>query len=54
MLLQQSNRPVDKRKMAAYMDLLDRLSRLVRFYRMKCNMNPEAARISYGAMSGNQ
>ena len=54
MLLQQSNRPVDKRKMAVYMDLLDRLSRLVRFYRMKCNMNPEAARISYGAMSGNQ
>ena len=52
MLLQQSNRPVDKRKMPVYMDLLDRLSRQVRFYRMQCNMDPEAARMSYAAMSG--
>ena len=52
MLLQQSNRPVDKRKMPVYMDLLDRLSRQVCFYRMRCNMNPDAAQMSYEAMSG--
>lgn len=52
MLLQQSNRPMDKRKMPIYMELLDTLSRNVRFYRLKCNQLPEAARISYEAMSG--
>lgn len=54
MLLQQSNRPLDKGKMATYMELLDRMSHLVRFYRMKCNMDPDAARMAYEAMSGNQ
>ena len=53
MLLQQSNRPLDKTKMPVYMELLDGLSRKVRFYRMNCNMDPEAARMSYEAMSGN-
>ena len=52
MLLQQSNRPMEKSKMPAYMELLDKLSRQVRFYRMNCNMDPEAARMSYTAMSG--
>lgn len=52
MLLQQSNRPMDKSKMPVYMELLDRLACQVRFYRMACNMEPEAAIISYEAMSG--
>lgn len=54
MLLQQSNRPMDKGKMPVYTELLDRLSRQVQFYRMQCNMDPEAARMSYEAMSGNK
>ena len=52
MLLQQSNRPMDRSKMPAYMELLDRLSQNVRFYRMQCNMDPEAAALSYETMSG--
>lgn len=51
MLLQQSNRPMDKSKMPIFMELLDRLSQRVRFYRMQCNMDPEAAMMSYEAMS---
>lgn len=52
MLLQQSNRPLDQGKMPVYMELLDRLSRGVAFYRMACNMEPEAALVSHAAMSG--
>jgi len=53
MLLQQSNRPMDKSRMPLYMDLLDKLSRNVRFYRMQCNMDPSAAVTAYEAMSRN-
>ena len=52
MLLQQSNRPMDRSKMPVYMELLDRLTQSVRFYRMQCNMDPEAATVAYEAMSG--
>lgn len=51
-LLQQSVRPQDPRKMARYMDLLDKLARKTAFYRLACNMDPQAARIAYEAMSG--
>lgn len=54
MLLQQSNRPMDKSKMPAYLELLDKLSRRVKFYRMSCNMDPEAAIMSYEEMSGHK
>ena len=54
MLLQQSNRPMDKSKMPKYMELLDRLAKNVAFYRMQCNMDPAAAVMSYEAMSGKQ
>ena len=50
-LLQQSSRPEDGRRLPAYMELLDRLSGLVPFYRLRCNMEPEAATVSYEAMS---
>jgi hypothetical protein len=33
------------------MDLIDKLSSRVSFYRMRCNMDPQAARMSYDAMS---
>jgi hypothetical protein len=51
MLLQQSSRPMDPRKMPKYLDLMDALSQKVAFYRLRCNMDPEAARIAYEAMS---
>ena len=50
MLIQQSQRPQDKSKLPIYMDLIDQLSSRVSFYRMRCNMDPQAARMSYDAM----
>ena len=50
MLMQQSQRPQDRKKLPLYMDLIDQLSSRVRFYRMRCNMDPQAARMSYDAM----
>ena len=52
MLFQQSSRPMDRRNMPKYMDLLDKLAENVAFYRMACNMNEEAAEMAYGVMSG--
>lgn len=51
MLLQQSSRPQDPRKLPKYLDLMDRLSQRVAFYRLRCNMDPEAAQIAFDAMS---
>ena len=51
-LLQQSHRPADRRKLVKYLELLDRLAGNTAFYRMECNMDPEAAKVSYEAMSG--
>ena len=50
MLLQQSNRPRNSAKMNRYMTLLDGISQRVAFYRMQCNMNPEAARTAFEGM----
>lgn len=51
MLLQQSNRPQNPKNMSRYMTLLDKISRRVKFYRMGCNMNPEAARVAFERMN---
>ena len=51
MLFQQSNRPVDLRKMPVYMELIDRLSKQTAFYRMQCTMDPDAARVAHETMS---
>ena len=51
MLLQQSNRPLNVQYMPKYMELIDKLSAGVVFYRMKCNMDPAAAMVAYEAMS---
>lgn len=51
MLVQQSNRPQNRRLMLQYMRLLDRLAARVVFYNLECNMEPEAARVAYEAMS---
>ena len=51
MLVQQSNRPRDPRRMGTYLDLLDALAKSAAFYRLACNMEHEAAEVAYRAMS---
>ena len=52
MLLQQIYRPKDKEAMRKTMILLDNLKSRVSLWRLYCNMEPEAAVISYNAMKG--
>lgn len=51
MLLQQSNRPLAMQLMPKYLELVDALAENVTFYRLSCNMEPEAALVSYEAMA---
>lgn len=53
MLLQQSNRPQNAQLLPKYLELLENITRKTSFYRLKCNMEPEAALIAYQTMSGN-
>jgi len=50
MLLQQSNRPMNKKLLPKYLQLLDDLSGQVDFYKMACNMDVQAAVIACEAM----
>ena len=50
-LFQQSNRPMDPALMPRYMELIDQLASCVRFYRLSCNMEPEAAQIAFNTLS---
>lgn len=50
MLVQQCYRPESGEGVLRVLELLDRLSRTVKLYRLGCNMEPEAARISYQGM----
>ena len=52
MLMQQSQRPQNRKNLLKYMELVDQLSQKTEFYRMSCNMDPEAAVVAYEAMSG--
>lgn len=52
MLFQQSQRPQRPENLPKYMELIDRLAASVPLYRMACNMDPQAAVVSYEAMSG--
>ena len=47
LLMQQSHRPANVLK---YMDLLDGLTKHVKFYNLHCNMEDEAAKIAYEGM----
>lgn len=49
-LLQQIYRPADGRQMHKTLDLLDIISDNVSLYKLGCNMNIEAAKISYNGM----
>lgn len=50
-LLEQTIRPADHGLRAKLMDLLDKLMTMVPIWQMGCNMDPEAAVVSYEAMS---
>ena len=51
-LLEQTARPAGAEPREKLMALLDRLLTDVPVWKMGCNMDPEAARVSFGAMSG--
>ena len=52
-LVQQIYRPSDTAAMLKTVRVVDRLSDKVDFWRLGCNMDPEAAQIAYDAMKGN-
>ena len=52
MMLQQTNRPMRAKWMPKYMELLDKLSEKLTFYRLLCTIDPQAAALAYEAMSG--
>lgn len=52
MLLQQTYRPADIDAMRRTLVLLDRLAGEVPLWRMKCNMDIEAAQLAYDTMNG--
>lgn len=51
-ILRQSNRPKAAEYRRILLDLLDQLITQVPIWKLKCNMDPEAAIVSYEAMSG--
>lgn len=52
MLIQQSHRPTAPAAASQRLQVLDKLTKQVKFYRLRCNMDPEAARVAYDAMLG--
>ena len=51
-LLQQIYRPGDKELLIKTVSLIDKLTKEVKFYILKCNMDISAAKTSYNAMKG--
>lgn len=51
MLFQQSQRPMQPTNLPKYMELIDALATKVPIYRMRCNMDPQAALVAHRAMS---
>lgn len=49
-LFEQIYRPSDKEEMIRTLELMKTLSKTMRFYRLSCNMDPEAAQVSYEGM----
>lgn len=52
MLLQQSYRPMNRGTMIQTLKLIDEMMANTKFYRLGCNMNPEAARVAFQGMNG--
>ena len=53
-VVQQTLRPRSGEALARTLALIDELKKHVRFYRLSCNMNIEAAKIAYEGMRGNK
>lgn len=53
-MLVQTHRPDDGTLLRATLLLLDRAVRETKFYRMQCNMDPEAAVVAYQGMKGHK
>ena len=53
-LMQQAYRPVNPAGTARLLTLLDTLFAAVPVYRLGCNMEPDAAKLSYETMKGAQ
>jgi hypothetical protein len=51
-LVRQTYRPADPAALDKTLTLLDQMKTTVRFFRLGCNMEPEAARIAYEGMKG--
>ena len=54
MLMQQSYRPKDPVSLAKTLQLIDKLSDCVSFWKLGCNISLEAAETSFGAMSASK
>ena len=52
MLLQQTYRPMNQAAMLQTLKLVDGMKKNTKFYRLGCNMNPEAARVAFQGMNG--
>jgi hypothetical protein len=50
MLLQQSHRPPDAVQLSRMLCLLEQITKKTGLYRLKCNMDPEAAQVAYDGM----
>lgn len=50
MLLQQSHRPSSPAELSKFLCLLDQITKKTGLYRLKCNMDPEAAQVAYDGM----
>ena len=50
MLIQQTYRPADPLTLVETLTLIDRLGMEVKLYRLRCNMDISAAKLSYGTM----
>ena len=54
MLLAQCNRPPEAEALLHTLKLAERLGMLTRLYRLGCNMEPEAALVSFRALYGEE
>lgn len=50
MILQQTHRPADPGKLFYLLGLVERMMEAVPIYRLKCNMDPDAARVAFDGM----
>ena len=51
-ILRQTYKPIDRAAFTRTLELLDVMCKLVKFYRLECNMNLDAAELAYNTMKG--